>query len=175
MNLQLTKVVISVVLFIFLFTAAGQADTGAGVTLKVIKYGVIKAVQTKRMDDPSTPTGTSVNAQDPKIVTVTDQLTAEIGATFGYEYLIVGLPFNKVVELREAYFYPEMKLPDGTLSTGYERIVKRRSDSFGMISGIQGYLLEKEYELVPGKWVLKLFYGEQQLAEQTFTISGKEK
>ncbi len=160
------------VMMIFIVTGAAKVQAeGESISAKIVTFGPINTESATRVKDPSTPSGTSVNAKGMKIIGETDQVTAEIGKTFGYEYLVVGLPFNQLIDLKEVYAYPEMTMPDGKTSTGYSRVVKKRTDSFGIINYIQGYVLEQPYELVPGAWKMELWYDGRKLVEKEFHLS----
>ncbi len=35
---------------------------------------------------------------------------------------------------------------------------------------LTGYKFEKDWELVPGTWIMQIWYGDQDVAEEVFTV-----
>ena len=61
-----------------------------------------------------------------------------------------------------------MTLPDGSLSTGSDYMIKGRINSNQVIA-YTGYGLDEDYELVEGDWVFEIWYKDKKMIEQKFT------
>ncbi len=87
---------------------------------------------------------------------------------FGFAYELSGLPDGEI-ELDWTVVHPEMTKPDGTTSTGYTYI-KPATVEDGLAGGVSGYMLNRDYELVPGQWIFSYSYEGQVLVKKDFTV-----
>jgi len=61
-----------------------------------------------------------------------------------------------------------MTLPDGSTVTRSERNITRKA-THGIVSSLDVYALNEDYELVEGEWIFQLWYADKMLTEQKFT------
>jgi hypothetical protein len=67
-----------------------------------------------------------------------------------------------------------MTLPDGSVSTGSDYVIKGRV-SVNQVIAYTGYGLDEDYELVEGDWVFEIWYQEMKMIEQKFTTYWPDK
>jgi len=61
-----------------------------------------------------------------------------------------------------------MTLPDGSFSTGSDRLIRGKISSSQVIA-YTGYDLDEDYELVERDWVFEIWYQDKMVIEQKFT------
>ena len=77
------------------------------------------------------------------------------------------------VDLRRVVKHPKMTLPNGSFSTGSDRLIKGDISSSQVIT-YTGYGLDEDYELVEGDWVFEIWYQNKMVIEQKFTTHRPE-
>jgi hypothetical protein len=121
------------------------------------------------IDDPGTSTGKSVLKPVVELVRSTDRIPLIKGVQMYLQYRIWPLPEQTAwADLRRVLKHPAMTLPDGSVSTGSDYMIKGKV-SAGQAIGYTGYGLDEDYELVEGGWVFEIWYRDSKLVEQTFT------
>jgi len=121
------------------------------------------------INDPSASTGKSVLKPVVELVRTTDRIPLIKGGQMYLQYRIWPLPAQTAyADLRRVLKHPAMTLPDGSVSTGSDYMIKGRVSSSQAI-GYTGYGLDEDYELVEGDWVFEIWYQDRKLIEQTFT------
>ncbi len=143
---------------------------------KVSQRGLYRMVRSSGIvDDPNTNTGKVVAKPVIQLVELTDRIPLVKGAQMYLQYRIWPLPNQPAyVDLRRVLKHPEMKLPDGTVSTGSDFEVKRRVNNNHVIV-YTGYGFDEDYELVEGDWVYEIWFGDEKLIEQKFTTYWPDK
>jgi hypothetical protein len=140
---------------------------------KIFEYGIYRAQRKGRVrNDLSTNTGKIIS----KPVLTLSQQTRKIpllkDTFFAYRYRLLNLPRDEVkkptVELRKVLIHPPMTLPDGSISTGWDRIFRGRT-SIGQVIAFDGYAFNEDYELVEGDWIFQIWFRDKKLTEQIFT------
>ena len=137
---------------------------------KVINYGIASRTDKKTINQPETTSGYRVVSDDAAIVEKTTLVPCEKNIGFLFRYEVTGVKPNSEIVMKKVVIHPPMKKPDGSISTGYETTNIEESDSDGNIEGATGYVLNREYEFVPGKWKFTMFYKNILVVEQTFEV-----
>ena len=140
----------------------------------VFEHGIYNPLRKGRSRDELTAnTGKVINKPVLELAEQTDRIPLVKGTYFAYRYRLLNLPkyvvMKPVVELRKVLVHPEMTLPDGSTATGSDRVIKGRT-SAGQVIGFDGYAFNEDYELVEGEWTFQIWYQDQMLVEQTFTM-----
>lgn len=121
------------------------------------------------IDDPSTSTGKSVLKPVVELVRTTDRIPLIKGGQMYLQYRIWPLPAQTAyADLRRVLKHPPMTLPDGSVSTGSDYMIKGKVSSSQAI-GYTGYGLDEDYELVEGDWIFEIWYQDRKMVDQTFT------
>jgi hypothetical protein len=163
--------------------AAAVPETAREPSGRIIEYGIYNPIRKGRVrDEISTNTGKVINLPVLELAEQSNRIPLVKGAYFAYRYRILDLPKEEAkkptVELRKVLIHPEMTLPDGSKTTGSDRVFKGRT-SAGQVIGFDGYAFNEDYELVEGDWTFQIWFQDQMLVEQTFTTywpeQGEEK
>lgn len=145
---------------------------------KIFEYGIYNAQRKGRVrNNLNTNTGKIIS----KPVLTLDQQTHKIplvkNTFFAYRYRLLNLPRDEVkkptIELRKVLIHPPMTLPDGSISTGWDRTFRGRT-SIGQVIAFDGYVFNEDYELVAGDWVFQIWFRDKKLTEQIFTTYNPE-
>lgn len=154
--------------------SASQAagSQGEGPKPHVFQFGIYKATRKGQLTKSAT-TNTGKVVRKPTLVHVsmTDRIPLVKDTYFGYQYRLFKLPpealIKPVVKLRKVLIHPEMTLPDGSKTTGWDRTFKGRVES-RQVMGFDGYGFHEDYELVEGDWIFQIWYQDKKLIERKF-------
>ena len=105
----------------------------------------------------------------PQLVAGTTRIPAKLGASFGFRFMVTGAPTDAKVTVREEIRFPAPGArPPGSASplalTSVSTEVPLNRVRF------TGYTLAEPWELIPGKWVISVWFGDRKLGEQHFTV-----
>jgi hypothetical protein len=121
------------------------------------------------IDDSKTGTGKSVSKPVVELMRKTERIPLIKGGQMYFQYRIWPLPAQPAyVELRRVVKHPEINLPDGSVSTGSDYMIKGKI-SANQVIAYTGYGLDEDYELVEGDWVFEIWYQDKKVIEQKFT------
>lgn len=139
----------------------------------VFEYGIYNAQRKGRvLGSLTTNTGKVVTKPVLELAETTDRIPLVKGTYFAYRYRIMNIPKKDAkrpaVDVRKVLVHPEMTLPDGSKSTGWDRTVKGRT-SVGQVIAFDGYAFNEAYELVEGDWTFQIWYKDKMMVEQKFT------
>jgi hypothetical protein len=139
----------------------------------VFEYGIYNTIRKGRVGGSlGTGTGKVVNSPVLDLKEKTTRIPLTKGLFFSYRYRINDLlkedAIKPVAELRRVLIHPPMTLPDGTTSTGSDRIVKERTSARQVIA-FHGYGFHEDYEMVEGEWTFQIWYRDKMMVEQKFT------
>ncbi len=127
------------------------------------------------VDNPNTSTGKAVVNPVIELVKSTDRIPLIKGAQIYLQYRLWYLPDQPTyIDLRRVLKHPEMKLPDGSVATGSEYMMKQKV-SVNQAIGYTGYGLDEDYELVEGDWVFEIWYQGKKMIDQKFTTYWPDK
>lgn len=104
----------------------------------------------------------------------TNQIPAKLGVSFGLSCEISGLQEHagNAVEIETVWAYPPMTTPKGESNSGYSTIEPRIVRAGGRCWCLAGYVFEKDYELVPGKWRVEFRYRGKTIIAHEFNVIG---
>lgn len=142
----------------------------------VSRSGLYRLVRSSGVfNDPNTSTGKAVSKPVVQLVRTTERIPLIRGAQMYLQYRIWPLPEQPAyVDLRRVLKHPPMTLPDGSVSTGSDYVIKRRVTSNQLIA-YTGYGLDEDYELVEGEWAIEIWYKDKKMIEQKFTTYQPDK
>jgi len=169
---RMKRLTVPVLLFYFLGAGLAMAEGPAKDKPpwgKVTEYGLfLEANSGALINKADTPTGKAILGAVLEFDKRTDRVPLKTGVIFGYRYWLKIPSGPYWAELRRVLIHPPMLLPDGSITTRSERVLRKRTIQ-GIVTTIDAYALNEDYELVEGDWVFQLWYGEDKLTEQRFT------
>jgi hypothetical protein len=99
----------------------------------------------------------------------TRTVPAQIGTTFGFRYKVIGKPEDTPINLRRIVVFP----PSGLRPSPSSKPVSQDESTFQTKIGQTSYMFytfEDSFELLPGTWIIEMWYGNRKLAIQRFTV-----
>ena len=97
-------------------------------------------------------------------------IPAQIGTTFGFQFRIIGKPYDAPIDLRGVVKFPlpGMIVPSSTTPVAQDQSkIQTRIGEPVYFS----YTIEDSFELVPGVWTMEIWHGDRRLGAQTFTLT----
>lgn len=156
------------------FTVIAVALGGCGATeespsAKVVSHGIYRVTGAAVADGAVDAAGRTVRASGAELEQATDAIPARIGANFGFEYQISGLPRDRAVPLELIARHPPMRGADGSTRTESKGTMPIRT-STGGYHNVFLYRFDAPSDLAPGAWTLQVAVGGRVLAERAFQI-----
>ena len=131
-----------------------------------IDFGLYQGKVVYNEKQKESPSGNHILSDDFKLIKKTDTIPCVLGQSFGIQYV---LESNKTIDLpvRQIWIFPtEIKNEKGETFKELNYIINRwTNDSIN-----SNYVFEKEWELVKGKWIFKMYYKDKLLIEKTFIV-----
>jgi len=136
---------------------------------RVSQFGLYRLVRSGGLvDNPNTSTGKTVSNAVIQLVRQTDRIPLIKGAQMSLQYRLWYFPNQPAfVDLRRVLKHPAMALPDGTVSTGSDYMIKGKV-SVNQVIAYTGYGFDEDYELLEGDWIFEIWYEDRKLIEQRF-------
>lgn len=158
---------VNTLFFIVLMTLASTAL--AAPKAKILEYGYYEFIKGSERLANSTTTSGYVTRGEAKLVKKTEKIPLEKGRLFGFRFHISGLDKTVgVIPLELVVTHPEMKKPDGSLSTGYRYAVDLALNE-GAVEDKTGYRINEPYEMVEGDWHFEYRFMNKTLIKRKFT------
>ena len=146
---------------------------------KVFEYGIYDAQRKGRLrTDIATNTGKILTRPVLTLSKETDRIPLLKNTYFAYRFRLLDLPKEEVIKptvnIRKVLIHPKMTLPDGSTSTGWDRVVRART-SISQVIAFDGYVFNEDYELVEGDWIFQIWFKDKKLVEQKFKTYHSDK
>ena len=140
---------------------------------RVLQYGIYELVRGGNVvDSKVTTTGKAVSGVTIQQVEQTERIPAKKDVYFSYQYRLSHLKLKKgaengVINLTRKLKHPPITLPDGSVKSGSEYMIKGKVRR-GEVFAFDGYAFNEDYELVEGEWVFQIWHKDIKLVEQKF-------
>ena len=153
---------------IFVFVNCAAAEPWSA---RIVDFGVYEVSRGDNLENENVAAGLVVS-YGKRLIKETDQVEAKIGTNFGFRYVLSGPDPDVEVTIKVRHPTP---LHDP--KTGRDFITSEWGQSVpvGSTNWNTGWIFEKEWEIVPGEWIIQLFVGETKLIEKKFYIKGEKK
>ena len=152
---------------VFLPAAADDITVNA---IEIIAYGEFQAAPRTTKDAKNTSLGKMTVLEEIELVKQSDVIDAATGTQFGVKYLVKGSPKGTNVALAVRLLHPPTTNPDTKKTATSETWVANAKVGSANYSG---WIFEYDWELVPGDWILQLFYKDRKLLEKQFIVKRK--
>jgi hypothetical protein len=138
------------------------------VTGHLIDYGIVRMTnQQQRYGVPGQPGRYAINSKV-QFTETTDRIPLEKGIAFGIVWAISGLKEKRSIEVLYSVKHPEITLENGKKSTRSSQKMKHPVID-GVAGSADGYVLNQDYELVPGDWTVSITYQDIEISK-TFKV-----
>ena len=141
----------------------------SNVEARITKYGIYKNVGEYTTEaNEAAPSGRNATGKY-VFVEQTDIIPLEFNIGFGYDFEITGLPKNKDIEITLVYEHPPIYRHDKKMSTSF-RMVEKYNTVSGVVRDGLHYILNHDYELVPGTWTQSYEYKGRIILKKEFYV-----
>jgi Domain of unknown function (DUF3859) len=143
-----------VVFALLLGIAFAAAQTPMVSKANITRVGIFEAQPTGTPGVSGSSTGYNYH-----FLSNSPMVPARKGIQFGFEYRLVGEPQDATVSLRSVTLFPDAGLvnPDtGQATARSENVIIK---NIGPLY-LTGYKFEKDWELVPGMWIMQIWCGD---------------
>ena len=137
--------------------------------IDVTQYGIYTATTTSKLAAPGTASGTASIVGNISLAEMTRTIPLRLGVRFGFNYTVVGTPAGAPVSLHFVTIYP----PPGLTNPATHQLMAQGEVDHDVSIGettYKGYHIGEEWGLVPGAWIMQIWYQGRKLAEQSFTL-----
>lgn len=163
-NLTGKALLAAAVFFSLFFSTTSQAESAAVKVegIDIIDYGLYTTEDLFQSEEK-----TYWDFDSLSLFREADQIPAVLGLRFGLRYIIKGSPSDNPISITCKVLLPGLTNP----KTGEKIFVDEWSSTkkIGTLT-YDGYMFEREWELVPGKWTFQLYHGNVKLAEKEFNV-----
>lgn len=136
---------------------------------QITQFGTIDAQVTGKIGAPGVVSQT-VKQGSYHFVTNATTMEARKGLNFGFEYRLVGAPQGAKVAIRKVTIFPAPGVRDPKTGQVLDRDEYIENNVIGQ-PVLKAYSLDNDWEAVPGDWIQQIWFGEQKLAEEKFTLT----
>jgi hypothetical protein len=105
-----------------------------------------------------------------RFLEITDKIPAVLGTHFGFTFDFEGPRFYTSTNLMFYIAHPPMKLPDGQTSSSFSWRRPLRLDAEGKWKSFVGFTFEKPFEVVAGKWVIRIYLDNEICLSKGFDV-----
>ena len=137
--------------------------------VKIVNVGIYELEIRKKSERESLAERSWEVVRKIRQVQATTKIPARTCISFGFEYTIAGTPVGTEVPIKMITKFPSQGLfnPQNRKTTYQNEMLITRT--IGNVH-LRSYTFDKEWELIPGVWTFQLWYKDQKLAEQSFTV-----
>ncbi|MBI3549643.1 MAG: DUF3859 domain-containing protein [Elusimicrobia bacterium] len=145
------------------------ADAPSISRVEIVEKGSYEAEIMQKSDVAGSPSGSHVVSRNFRLVKKGDRVDAKVGARFGFRFNVHGAPANAVVTVKEVTIFPKAGIRDPERKKTFFQEESAKAVRIGQ-NAYRGYLLEKDWEVVPGDWAFEIWYGDKRIAREVFTL-----
>ena len=164
-------IILSIALLVPIADSRGETpEPKSGTKGEVLEFGLIESVGVEKADaSTESPFGKVVRAPGARFIERTNQIAANLGATFGIKFKITGVTEKDAADYKVVITHPPFKNAKGEIERQYSAVKSWPTQDYTLTT-ITGYRLNHPEELVPGIWTFEIWYHSQKVASQSFNV-----
>jgi hypothetical protein len=160
---------ICLAVFLALTSIQAGADSALRVrAVEIVGYGIFTARETTRDDRRNGPALKGDKVEGITFTDYTTNIPAQLGTSFGIQYLINSSPKGAAFPVTCVILFPE-----GGLVNPRGRVFQESSEELTTRIGrktIYGYGFDEPWEMVAGEWVFEIWHKDTRLARKKFNV-----
>lgn len=131
-----------------------------------LSHGIYITIADSAQKSNDSPTGIHPFLKDALLSYETDTIYGEIGIHFGMEYMVKS-PIDTSIKIKKVWIFPKTMI-----NNNGEEFCQFKRDLIIKTNYIyySGYEFEDNYEIIPGKWILRLYFNDKLLYEKVYII-----
>ena len=159
------KPIALVALLVLCFGRPAFAQSASVQGIEIVSHGIYAIDKSPGQGDANGQ-GTLANI---RLAATTNVVPAEQGIDFGIQYKVTGTPSAAPVKLHEVVIYPAGRAHPPS-KPPLASVAVDVTIPIGTAMRTDFYAFDEPWELIPGTWIFQIWYGNQKLAEQPFTV-----
>jgi hypothetical protein len=156
---EFMRLVLSIQFLLLAFLAAANAEAPKVDRIEITEAGIYQR--------GNVASGAMVDSA--RLIQATTTIPARIGLTFGIRGKLVGQPSGAKVALKKVTRFP----PPGIRNSATGKMQSSEDESIIGTIGAEFFTdgrFDDPDEMIPGNWVIEIWYENQRLAQQQFTV-----
>ncbi len=137
------------------------------VSAEVVAAGLSRVIPTRSRPAPKTAKGTVDEVAAPEILPGGTNIRGKLGTTFGMRVRVRGPAPGTIIPMITRVTHPPTTNPATMTATTVEEWASPMQSGRTLY---QGWVFERDWELVPGKWRIEVLYEGRAVATQDFTV-----
>jgi hypothetical protein len=134
---------------------------------RVLDYGIYRRSKVTFVPAPKTSEGRSALFAEAKLLKRTDKIHARVGTVFGLDYMLTGTPAGGAADVIVELAHPPIRNPNTGRTVATERCVFHVTVGAPEYTDVQ---LDAAWNVVPGRWTLRIIHDSRVLVEKTFDV-----
>ena len=132
-----------------------------------LRYGICETDELYQQQMPNSPSGHQVISNRFRLIAKTDTIPGEIQQKFGVEYILESNATGSV-PIQQVWIFPRTVHDENGKSFDEVRYTIEKPLNEKTYST---YIMEKDFEIVKGKWTLQMWYGGNKIYERNFYVN----
>jgi hypothetical protein len=132
--------------------------------------GIYRGQIVGTVDQPGTASGKTNQLANIVKLETTTTVRARLGTSFGFEYRLEGAPEGAAAAVKIVVVLPKAGLFNPVTKQRTHREEWRPAPSMVGGASLAGYLMERDWEIVPGIWKFEIWHDGRKLGEQAFCV-----
>ncbi len=161
---------IATLVLAFLCSAQAQAQQATIEAAEILWAGTYRAQIVGTVEQPGTAIGKTNQLGDIVKLETTTTVRARLGTSFGIEFRLSGAPEGAEAPITIVVVLPKAGLFNPATQKRTFREEWRPSPRLVGGASLVGYLLEMDWEIVPGIWTFEIWSNGRKLGEQPFCV-----
>jgi len=161
---------IATLVLAFLCSAPTRAQQATIEAAEILWAGTYRAQIVGTVEQPGTAIGKTNQLGDTGKLETTTTVRARLGTSFGIEFRLSGAPEGAEAPITIVVVLPKAGLYNPATQKRTFREEWRPSPRLVGGASLVGYLLEMDWEVVPGIWKFEIWSNGRRLGEQSFCV-----
>lgn len=161
---------VAIILLAFLGSANARAQQATVEAAEILWAGTYRAQVVGTIEQPGTAIGKTNLLGDIVKLETTTTVRARLGTAFGIEFRLSGAPEGAEAAVTIVVVLPKAGLFNPATQKHTFREEWRPSPRLVGGASVVGYLLEMDWEIVPGIWKFEIWSNGRRLGEQSFCV-----
>jgi hypothetical protein len=151
---------------ILLFSCGTVKNKKNDITLTEVNYGLYKGKNLYNRNNKKSPSGVDIVSKNNGFYEKTNKVPLKFGISFGSEF-ILNSSSNKIIKIETVWKYPKkIKNDEGKYFSELRKTSSKRTNE----KKWTGYVINRDYEMVKGKWVLEIYHDNKRLYKKKFFV-----
>jgi hypothetical protein len=151
-------------------SAVSRAEQPGQAEAEILWTGIFQSRIVGALEQPNTAIGRTNQLSNIEKLRTTTTVPAKLGISFGLEYRLAGAPEGGTATIQIAVIPPKAGLLNPETKRRLYRETWRPSAVVIGAPTVIGYLLEHDWEVIPGLWKFEIWQDDRKLGEQSFCL-----